>query len=205
MKYGDWFISYSVNPGLFWCQLQESTDTLDKLMEGLNAEYGSLGPGDRRLKGTPHVGQPCCALYSDDDNWYRAVVTAVNGNMATVHLVDYGNNQYVEVGALKVLSDQYCTLPAQAFPCSLVRVRPMGDTWSPAAISRFGELTDKETVTGTIINVKHDGCYGVELLSKNGVLIHKTLFQEGLAVGVLEGQEGLGVVTGVSIWVLLSF
>lgn len=65
------------------------------------------------------VGLPCCALYSEDEAWYRAVVTAVGPTGADVFFVDYGNAETVPLESLRALPPGLLALPRQALRCTL--------------------------------------------------------------------------------------
>ncbi|KAL7301892.1 hypothetical protein TKK_0005492 [Trichogramma kaykai] len=71
----------------------------------------------------------CVAQYSEDKNWYRAVIKSVSSNTATVHFVDYGNFEAVSFDKLQEIDPEIVKLPAQAVHCKLFC--PCKSTWSP--------------------------------------------------------------------------
>ena len=53
-------------------------------------------------------------------DWYRATVLEVYADgTVKVEYVDYGNTEVVPVTDMRPATDQYTTLPLQAFRCSL--------------------------------------------------------------------------------------
>ena len=91
---------------------------------------------------TPH-GSACCARFSEDGGWYRAVVASVSLEGVTVRYVDYGNSETVDPSQVFVLQPNSLSTPVQAIECSLSNVPD-----SPAreeAVSNFSALvTNKE-------------------------------------------------------------
>lgn len=71
---------FSISPSEFYVQNEESQSALEELMADIAAKY----PGNIPLKSNPSAGSPCCALYSADGGWYRAVIQSVNGANAKV-------------------------------------------------------------------------------------------------------------------------
>ncbi|CAK8680022.1 unnamed protein product [Clavelina lepadiformis] len=65
--------------------------------------------------------QACCALYSEDGQWYRSKVVGKNGDEATVHHVDYGNSENCPLGSLKAIKEEFVELPCQAIPCHILK------------------------------------------------------------------------------------
>ena len=56
----------------------------------------------------------CVAKYSEDKQWYRAVVTALTGNQRVrVLYVDYGNTEELPYFELRKISDEFIRLPVQ--------------------------------------------------------------------------------------------
>ena len=54
----------------------KTSKLLDELMDRLEEFYRPLGDGDERLV-KPRIGDTCCAMFTEDDGWYRAVITKV--------------------------------------------------------------------------------------------------------------------------------
>ena len=72
-------------------------------------------------------GKICCARYAADDNWYRAVITKIDGVKVTVRYLDYGNTDVVATSSLRdiaLVSSWIAKLPAQAIQCVLHDLPP---------------------------------------------------------------------------------
>lgn len=65
------------------------------------------------------VGAACCALFSDDDRWYRARIANIKKDRATVVYVDYGNEAELSVDCLKPINPSLLKLKTQAIHCAL--------------------------------------------------------------------------------------
>ncbi len=67
-------VTHVEDPENFYCQLTGSASQLDELMERIEAFCGSLGACDGTMV---HVGLglPCLAKYSEDETWYRGIIT----------------------------------------------------------------------------------------------------------------------------------
>ena len=79
--------------------------------------YEEAGTG--LLEQLPRVGDVVAALYEGD--WYRAFVKALNVNAGTCQVlyVDYLNERDVALGDLRLLNDEFCSLPVQVSAVTL--------------------------------------------------------------------------------------
>uniref|UniRef100_A0A3Q3KD09 Tudor domain-containing protein 1 n=2 Tax=Monopterus albus TaxID=43700 RepID=A0A3Q3KD09_MONAL len=79
----------------------------------------------------PAPGTICCALFSEDKQWYRAKVLAYSSeNRVCVVYLDFGNSEEVDLDHLWPISTSLLVLPMQAIPCVLAGVQPVGERWS---------------------------------------------------------------------------
>lgn len=129
---------------------------------------------------TPTVGEPCCALFPGDGQWYRAMVLEVCGvDKAKVYFVDFGNSCEVEASQLKAISRSLLKLPYQAIRCWLAGVEPVEAHWSKEALQRFQALCASQPLSGKVLSITEKG-YGVGLES-GGQSIAALLISEKLA------------------------
>ncbi|KAK3752727.1 hypothetical protein QZH41_018695 [Actinostola sp. cb2023] len=157
-------VSSVTSPSLFFCMLYRMSTKLEKLMGDIKRHYAGLGPEDEWLS-SPSVGDPCCAKFSNDNSWYRAVVTAKpSSGKVQVLFVDYGNSDTVKPKDIKRLAPQFSELPCQGLECSLHRVCPVGEDWKTADRKKFEELALEFTGKMTVISQNEDGLNSVELL-----------------------------------------
>ncbi|XP_047559486.1 tudor domain-containing protein 1 isoform X4 [Lutra lutra] len=133
------------SPGEFYCHVLQE-DALKKLND-LNkslAEYCQQKvPSDFKAE----VGQPCCAFFAGDGNWYRALVKEIllDGNIK-VHFVDYGNMEEVTADELRMIPSKFLKLPFQGIRCWLVAISSP-EQW------RTIELPVNKTVQATILEI----------------------------------------------------
>ncbi|CAN8005771.1 unnamed protein product, partial [Ixodes pacificus] len=100
----------------FYCQLSQNEAQLNTLMDAIAMAATTQPPLSPE---SLEVGLPCCALYSEDEAWYRGVVTAVGPTGADVFFVDYGNAETVPLESLRALPPGLLALPRQALRCTL--------------------------------------------------------------------------------------
>ena len=88
----------------------------------------------------PIVGELCCARFSADEDWYRALVEQeLSDAERSVLFVDYGNRDVVPVEHIRRVLPSFTRLPFQARPCHLHGVEPAIGSWSHAANSYLKE------------------------------------------------------------------
>ena len=134
-------VSSAESPSKFHCQLYCNADKLEKLSRSINCIYSKLRASEGLLA-APSPGYPCCAQFTVDGCWYRALITQVSGGRALVLYIDFGNSETLPFTKIKRLLPEFLKLPRQALVCSLNRVRANGKTWSQAALKRFIALTE---------------------------------------------------------------
>ena len=93
-------------------------NSIDQLVANLQKFYKNE-KAKELVMSTVEVGQPCCALFSEDSSWYRAKVTEVNGDKITVLFVDFGNSETTELSNLRLLSTEFGKVPISAVRCRL--------------------------------------------------------------------------------------
>ncbi|NWU81349.1 TDR15 protein, partial [Onychorhynchus coronatus] len=122
------FVVHIVNPSDFWIQTCRYLNEFQALMTNIGHTYSQRGADEMVLK-KPEPGLLCCARYSRDGCYYRAVVTNVlHGNVA-VYFLDFGNTDMVPCHHVKTLLPQFCVLPALAIGCSLACTFPVDGVW----------------------------------------------------------------------------
>merc|ERR1719354_607649 len=125
------------------------------------------------------VGSVCATKFSEDDQWYRAVIVEIREDVR-IQIVDYGNYDRVSSNKLYDLPEKYQALPRQAVRSSLAKCH--SKEWSlqaNAVVEGFQSMpltakvvSTKNTDVGRIveIDVEVEGdCTLSELLVKNGL------------------------------------
>ncbi|XP_054937754.1 tudor domain-containing protein 1 isoform X2 [Physeter macrocephalus] len=149
------------SPGEFYCHVLKE-DALKKLsdLNKLVAEYCQ-----QKLPNIfkAEVGQPCCAFFVGDGNWYRALVKEIlpNGNIK-VQFVDYGNIEEVTADELQMIPSKFLKLPFQGIQCWLVDIQPRNKHWTREAIARFQMCVTGIKLQARVVEITENGV-GIEL------------------------------------------
>ncbi|VDK81887.1 unnamed protein product [Litomosoides sigmodontis] len=102
---------------LFFVQIQ-STECQRILEMHLDSLVANIPLPDTEIV----IGTLCVAYCERFDAKFRAVITAICGNLVEVFYIDYGNYEWVEQNALSSIADQDSTTithPGMAIPCIL--------------------------------------------------------------------------------------
>ena len=156
----DVHISYCENPNKFCCILLKNSTALRKLMEELEITYRDAADDDYPLTSCCQ-DNPCCAKYSEDDMWYRAIITSESPSPSgeiTVRFVDYGNSESVLISSLMELNDRFLELPMQALECSLYGIKPSNEDeeWPQDAIEFFETMTNEKQLVSYLYKVTNN-------------------------------------------------
>ncbi|XP_008939923.1 PREDICTED: tudor domain-containing protein 1-like, partial [Merops nubicus] len=179
------------SPGEFYCQISNNNElvALNLLNKSLS-EYCKKTPPNVFK---PENGEPCCAFFSDDGNWYRALVQTVTSHgTAEVCFVDYGNVAEVPLDKIRHISSSFLTLPAQGIKCWLSGIKPINSKWIPEATARFCMYAAGIKLQARVTSLSRFGA-GVELTDNSTghpKVINEILTSEKLAVKeVLQGKN----------------
>ncbi|XP_034415209.1 tudor domain-containing protein 1 [Cyclopterus lumpus] len=127
----------------------------------------------------PKVGEPCCAMFPGDGEWYRAMVNGLSEEDVSVYFVDCGHSMKVKKNHLRSITNQLLTLPFQAIRCWLKGVELLGSEWSSEALLLFQTLVAGEQLSARVLSVTDQG-YGLDLESK-GQNVATALISDKLA------------------------
>ncbi|XP_058155463.1 tudor domain-containing protein 1 [Dasypus novemcinctus] len=149
------------SPGEFYCHVLKK-DALTKLND-LNKSLAEYCQQKLPNGFKAEIGQPCCAFFAGDGNWYRALVKEIlpNGNVK-VHFVDYGNTEEVTADELQMISSKFLKLPFQGVQCWLVDIQPKNKHWTKEAIARFQMCVAGIKLQARVVDVTENGV-GLEL------------------------------------------
>ncbi|XP_026841742.1 maternal protein tudor [Drosophila persimilis] len=121
----DVHVSYVENgPHLFWVQLKSTAKELDAMMEQI--ERMRLQP----LPQSPEVGSACVARFSQDGNFYRALVSSIKEQRFRVVYVDYGNSEVLPS------KDVY------QIPTELLQIKPFAYRFALAGIKEIEPIDE---------------------------------------------------------------
>jgi tudor domain-containing protein 1/4/6/7 len=99
-------------------------------------------------------GQPCCAKFSEDNLWYRAVVDGISGDNALVCYIDYGNCETIPVDSVIV---QPACLEVPAMSISILLANMESFTWNELSAQRLSDIVCNQTCMVTLKEPKRIG------------------------------------------------
>ncbi|XP_068807765.1 tudor domain-containing protein 1 isoform X2 [Struthio camelus] len=171
------------NPGEFYCQISNSSELL--ALNSLNKSLSEYCQKTPPSVFKPKNGEPCCAFFSADGNWYRALVQNVTSDGAVkVCFVDYGNVEEVPLDKIRQISSSFLKLPFQGIKCWLSGIKPVNSKWIPEATARFRMYAAGIKLQARVVSFSRDGA-GVELIDNSTgrpKVINEMLTCERLAV-----------------------
>ena len=100
----------------------------------------------------PKVGDFCCAIFPEDECWYRAVVTNETANTYNVHYIDFGNSAVVKQSDICLLTKEFTELPRVACHVSLVGTSSVPSSAFPLLTS----LTEGKILGMKVVNSSVD-------------------------------------------------
>ena len=184
------YIVSCASPHSFICQLAENSDALDSITTQLAKIYSKDGGGGSRLyslKSLPKEGDFVVALFSQDEEWYRAVVTKScdDEESCRVLFVDYGNSDTVAMENVRIPDPSLATQPPLAFECYLsgIEAPPGGEDElkKKAASAELMRLIGDQSCSMEILTVDDGGRLGVVLTTSTGVNVGSSLIAAKLA------------------------
>ncbi|XP_070608766.1 tudor domain-containing protein 1 isoform X2 [Erythrolamprus reginae] len=179
-----------VDPGLFYVIPNEMKVDLEKLKK-LMIELADYCCAQNDSIFQPKVGEPCCARFSGDDKWYRALVLGINVSEVKVVYADYGNVEMLPFSQIRPITARYLQLPFQILKCSLAGIVGLDGKWSISAIEKLKSLLMNTRVIITVKEVTQN-IYPVivQKISENRVMdIAEQLIIENLAKHSNNGNQ----------------
>ncbi|XP_078047780.1 protein tudor isoform X2 [Augochlora pura] len=144
------------NPSDFFVQLGCDYTALDNIMETIASIYENGGELVR--ESIIFNGLYCIAQYSEDSRWYRAIVKSIEGTVATVQFLDYGNTETVSFDKIKVIQKEFLKLPVQAIHCKLFGINIV--TFSDTQIKTFEQKVNEKMLEAEFVT-EENGVYSV--------------------------------------------
>ena len=179
------------SPSSIWFQILDSTsqEALIALYSKLSSCANSSPPVS--LRWSP--GDHCAVLNSEDNTWYRAKVLAtVTSSTVSVRLVDFGLEQVAGVANMRLLTDEFVQLPAQAVHAKLADTMPIdgSQNWSQPAIQSLQDLILEKQVSVEVVS-HEEGMLVVEMYdsSPNKVSVSQTLKESAQAKSAVTPKQ----------------
>ncbi|XP_054239818.1 tudor domain-containing protein 15 [Indicator indicator] len=161
------YVVHVINPSDFFIQTCEYQKEFQALMKSIADTYTQCEADEMILK-NPNPGFLCCARYSKDMCYYRAVVIEVLHVNVTVYFLDFGNRDIVPCYDVKALLPEFSDLPALAVCCALAHVFPVDDVWVKKAVDFFKEIVCKKPLLLRVIG-KENNRYIVNAVYRDGL------------------------------------
>ncbi|XP_063423565.1 tudor domain-containing protein 5-like [Mytilus trossulus] len=190
-EYFEVFVSNIVSPGLFWFQVRskKTTVALEKVMNQLEYCYKTAEGNTYRIPDELLVvGLVVAAVFPEDDNYHRCIVTKLEiGHQAQVYFVDYGNTCSVHRKNLRLLRSKFLKLPIQAIQGRLGNVQPNGpegQKWTMNARNKLLSMCINKPLVALATKEK-DRVMSLVLVDTSGeedVCYNDKLVQEGYAI-----------------------
>ncbi|XP_042633931.1 tudor domain-containing 6-like isoform X1 [Cyprinus carpio] len=154
------FISHCNSPCSFFVQFATDEDGIYSLVEKLNADQSrcaNIDPSDIR------EGDLVCAMFPEDNSWYRAAVRKNIGDTVNVEFVDFGNTATISVSKICRLDQSFAPFPRYSICCSVHKLNvESGDQELAPNFKRVIEQNFEKVMctfvemSGTIWEVKLD-------------------------------------------------
>uniref|UniRef100_A0A8C7P6P5 Tudor domain-containing protein 1 n=1 Tax=Oncorhynchus mykiss TaxID=8022 RepID=A0A8C7P6P5_ONCMY len=88
----------------------------------------------------PIPGAACCAQFSGDKNWYRAVFLETTETEASVIYADYGNSEKLPFASILPIPTEFLELPFQIARCALTGKEHFPSVWPVEVLELFSAL-----------------------------------------------------------------
>ncbi|CAO1341290.1 unnamed protein product [Diamesa tonsa] len=127
----------------FYIQLEKDTLLLQHISDYLADNVKKLLPMEDFKEGSM-----CAAMYTEDSEWYRAVIEYHNENGTGVKFIDFGNDCFVQ--KVCAISDEITAIPPMAKKVCIMKP-PMIQEYSVEAEEKFQEIA---ALGETVMDVK---------------------------------------------------
>uniref|UniRef100_G1M9K2 Tudor domain-containing protein 1 n=1 Tax=Ailuropoda melanoleuca TaxID=9646 RepID=G1M9K2_AILME len=180
-----------VNPLLFYALPNEMPEDQERLCV-LTAELLEYCNSQKsRVSYRPRIGDACCAKYTSDDFWYRAIVLGTSDADVKVLYADYGNIETLPLSRVQPISTSHLELPFQIIKCSLEGLMELNGSCSQLVIELLKNFMLNQSVMLSVKGIiKNVHTVLVEKCSENGTVnIAEKLVTYGLAKNITSKKQ----------------
>ncbi|XP_021565441.1 tudor domain-containing protein 1 [Carlito syrichta] len=175
-----------INPNLFYALPNQRPENHEKLLCILTAkllEYCNAQESPPSYR--PKIGDVCCAKYTNDDFWYRAVVLGMSETDVKVLYGDYGNIETLPFSRVQPITSSHLELPFQIIKCSLEGLTELSGSSSQLILPLKNLMLNQNVMLSVKGITKNVHTVSVEKWSENGsVSIIDKLVTFGLAKNI---------------------
>ncbi|KAM5125269.1 uncharacterized protein ACMZJ9_022327, partial [Mantella aurantiaca] len=126
------------SPDLLYVFPKQNRVDVEKLQEVMTDIFRYCNEEAEHPDYMPCVGDACCAKFTGDGQWYRAVILEVSASTVTVVYADYGNLETLPLSWLRPIKESFLGLPVQITRCRLCGVTPPSHGWCPEETQALG-------------------------------------------------------------------
>ena len=181
-------IAHVESDGKFYVSLLKDAAKLDKLMDELS-DYGDSALSLPQVS----VDLPCCCLYDQDHNWYRAMIKSVSHDSCEVMYVDYGNCSSCPMTSIRKISKEFMSLHCQAIECFVPR--QLSDEEIELLKNLYGKMVEVKFLRKT----DSENSYYVKVLQEGNVLFPPLLKKDSAPVDFEPQKIKLDLVDKIKI------
>nr|XP_010331122.2 tudor domain-containing protein 1 isoform X5 [Saimiri boliviensis boliviensis] len=180
-----------ISPNLFYALPNRMPENQEKLCL-LTAELLEYCNAPKsRPPYRPRIGDACCAKYTGDDFWYRAVVLGTSDTNVKVLYADYGNIETLPLCRVQPITSSHLELPFQIIRCSLEGLMELNGSSSQLIIMLFKNFMLNQNVILSVKGItKNVHEVSVEKCSENGTVdVADKLVTFGLAKNIIPQRQ----------------
>ncbi|XP_077733673.1 tudor domain-containing protein 1 isoform X1 [Canis aureus] len=144
-----------------------------------------------QLSYRPKIGDVCCAKYTNDDFWYRAIVLGTSDAEVKVLYADYGNLETLPLSRVQPISISHLELPFQIIKCSLEGLMELNGSCSQLVMELLKNFMLNQSVMLSVKGItKNVHTVSVEKFSGNvTVNLADKLVTYGLAKSITSKKQ----------------
>lgn len=127
------------SPGEFYGMLA-NTENHENMIQ-INGQLEMIGSQPLVPNFKPRKGDLCCAQFSADNTWYRAVILSEHPDKEyDVQYVDFGNGEKVPVSRMRPMTEELAAFPINGIKCCLAGLPDYKGPWDDEVTSSLKEM-----------------------------------------------------------------
>ncbi|XP_043075776.1 tudor domain-containing 6 [Puntigrus tetrazona] len=162
-------ISHCNSPCSFFVQFATDEDDIYSLVEKLNADQShcaNIDPSDI------YEGDMVCAMFPEDNSWYRAAVRKNICDTVDVEFLDFGNTATISASKIRCLDQSFASFPRYSIHCSVHKLNV--ESGDQELAPNFKQVIEQNIEKVMCTFVKMIGAVWEVKLDVNGVVLGST-------------------------------